>query len=167
MIPNVPTWFPGSSQTRLSRSGGKGSWERGRLMYIVQSELDFRGITTTTTKLYSSTQVISTIICPPKAKVGGGTHSEKMLCRWHCGCNLISVTTIQYSKATEHARRQRGGTVVWCSPTAAILPSWTNLGLAVWVAWETGTVLSRITLWESYGMVLVKRCRKGGLHLSQ
>lgn len=52
-------------------------------MYIVQSELDFRGITTTTTKLYSSTQVISTIICPPasrkliEAKVGRGTHSEK------------------------------------------------------------------------------------------
>lgn len=56
-------------------------------MYIVQSELDFRGITTTTTKLYSSTRVISTIICPPasrkliEAKVGRGTHSEKMLCR--------------------------------------------------------------------------------------
>ena len=52
-----------------------------------QGEFDFRGITTTTTKLYSSTQLILRVICSPastnliEAKVEGGTHSEKMLRR--------------------------------------------------------------------------------------
>lgn len=52
-------------------------------MYIVQSELDFRGIKTTTTEIYSSTQLIITIICPPpsrkliEAKVGEGHTAKK------------------------------------------------------------------------------------------